>query len=379
MTPSNRRGAAALALAAVLAVPLASGCSRPARAAPAPALPPGQVKLREVPDFVKVAPVEVSSDAGTTQATAKVAFDEGRVSRVGAPVSGRVVELRVQPGDHVRKGQPLLVIASPDAESAFADWIAARADAALAEKNLERQRRLLADQAVSQKEVQQAEGDATKARAARARALARLEVLGISPDDAGGKPSRYLLRAPLDGVVVERPASVGLEVRADSGTPLVTVADLSRLWVLADVFERDLGAVAKGGRAEVRVAAWPGRTWEGKVAHVGDVVDPQSRTVKVRIEVQNPDQKLKPEMFARVSLRGAPAEASLAVPSQAVLSDGAASAVVVALGDGRFERRTIEAGPERDGRVRVLSGLSPGERVVVDGAIYLSAAATGAE
>jgi cobalt-zinc-cadmium efflux system membrane fusion protein len=371
------RLAAALALA--LAVPLASGCTRPARAAPPPSLPPGEVKLKEVPDFVKIAEVEVSSEAAPTEATAKVAFDEGRVSRIGTPVSGRVLELRVQPGDHVRKGQPLLVIASPDAESAFADWIAARADAALAEKNLERQRRLLADQAVSQREVLQAEGEATKARAGRARALGRLEILGISPDDPDGKPSRYLLRAPIDGVVVERPANPGMEVRADAGTSLVTVADLSRLWVLADVFERDLGAVVKGGRAEVHVAAWPGRVWEGKVAHVGDVVDPQSRTVKVRVEVENPDQKLKPEMFARVTLRGAPAAPALTVPSQAVLSDGAASAVVVALGAGRFQRRTIETGPERDGTVRVLAGLVPGERVVVDGAIYLSAAAMGVE
>ena len=274
MTPTHRRGPAALALAAALAAPLASGCSSPARAVPPPALPPGEVKLQQVPEFVKVAEVQVSSEGAPTDATAKVAFDEGRVSRVGTPVSGRVLELRVQPGDRVKKGQPLLVIASPDAESAFADFIAARADAAVTEKNLERQRRLLADQAVSQKEVLQAEGDATKARAARARALARLEVLGISADDPNGRPSRYLLRAPIDGVVVDRPANPGMEVRADSGAPLVTVADLSRLWVLADVFERDVGAVAKGGKAEVRVAAWPGRTWEGKVAYVGDVVDP---------------------------------------------------------------------------------------------------------
>jgi multidrug efflux pump subunit AcrA (membrane-fusion protein) len=109
------------------------------------------------------------------------------------------------------------------------------------------------------------------------------------------------------------------------------------------------------------------------------VVDPQSRTVKVRVEVRNPEQRLKPEMFARVALRGASAAPALAVPAQAVLTDGSASAVMVALGEGRFERRTIEAGPERDGRVRVLSGLARGEHVVVDGAIYLSAAATGVE
>jgi cobalt-zinc-cadmium efflux system membrane fusion protein len=376
-SPSHTRAALALAFALPL---VACGGRSAAASAPRPsAAPPGEVRLSQIPDFVRVAEVETTSEPGATEATGRVAFDEGRVSRVGAPVSGRVVELRVQPGDRVKRGQPLLVIASPDAESAYADWVAARADDALAEKGLERQRRLLADQAVSAKEVLQAEGDATKARAAKARALARLEVLGIAPDDAGGRPSRYLLRAPIDGVVVERPATPGMEVRADSGTPLVTVADLSRLWVLADVYERDVASVSAGGRAEVRVAAWPGKVFEGKVTYVGDLVDPQSRTVKVRVEVQNPEQRLKPEMYARVALRGAAGAPTLAVPSQAVLSDGTASAVMVALGDGRFERRTIEAGPERDGRVRVLAGLAPGERVVVDGAIYLGAAASGVE
>jgi len=372
-----------LAAPAVAAVLLASACggrnAAQGAARPAPP-PPGEVRLQTVPDFIRVAEVEISAESGLTEATGKVAFDEGRVSRVGTPVSGRIVELKVQPGDRVKRGQPLLVIASPDAESAYADWIAARADAALADKNLERQRRLFSDQAVSQKEVLQAEGDATKARAASARALARLEVLGMSPDaPAEARPSRYLLRAPIDGVVVDRPANPGMEVRADAGTPLVTVADLSRLWVLADVYERDVASLSTGGRAEIRVAAWPGKVFEGKVTYVGDVVDPQSRTVKVRVEVQNPEQRLKPEMFARIALQGAAAGPALAVPSQAVLSDGTASAVVVALGDGRFERRTIEAGPERDGRVRILSGLAKGEHVVVDGAIYLSAAASGVE
>jgi len=166
-------------------------------------------------------------------------------------------------------------------------------------------------------------------------------------------------------------------VRADTGAPLVTVADLARLWVAADVYERDLALVAPGGKAEVRVAAYPGRTFEGKVTHVGETVDPQSHTVKVRIELVNPDLALKPEMFARVLLRGGTGAAALTVPAQAILSDGDASAVIVALADGRFQKRTIESGPEQDGRVRVLSGIAPGDRVVVDGALYLKAAADG--
>jgi membrane fusion protein, heavy metal efflux system len=288
-----------------------------------------------------------------------------------------VVELLVRPGDRVRKGQGLLAIASPDAESAVSDYVAAVADKAVADRNLERQRRLFADQATAYKEVLQAESEDTKAAAALARAQGRLEVLGIDPA-AHAMRSRFVLRSPIEGIVVERPALAGMEVRADSGAPLVTVADLSRLWVLADVYERDLGLVTAGQRATVRVAAYPGRTFEGTVIHVGELVDPQTRTVKVRIDVANPTLDLKPEMFARVGFAGRPAAGpGVTVPTSALLSDGDASAVIVALGEGRFQKRTVESGPESDGRVRVLSGIRPGEKVVVDGALYLKSAIEG--
>jgi cobalt-zinc-cadmium efflux system membrane fusion protein len=356
-----------------LCLAAALGCARAPASPPAqPATPPGEVRLERVPDFVKVAPVTAVSEAGVTAATGKVAFDEERVSRVASPVSGRVVELLAHPGDRVRRGQGLLVIASPDAGSAVADHVAAVADEAVARRNLERQRRLLADQAVSQKEVLQAESDATKAAAAVARAAGRLEVLGIDPGSPDVRTSRFVLRSPLDGVVVERPAFPGMEVRPDSGTPLVTVADLGRLWVVADVYERDLSRVARGQAVSVRVAAEPGRAFDGTVTPGGELVDAATRTVKVRIEVLNPRLELKPEMFARVVIQGAaPASPSLTVPASAVLSDGQASAVVVALADGRFLRRTVEVSGEQDGRVRILTGVREGEQVVVDGALFI--------
>ncbi|BDG08912.1 efflux RND transporter periplasmic adaptor subunit [Anaeromyxobacter paludicola] len=359
-----------LALAATL-----SACSR-AASAPAGAPPPpgpGVLELRAVPAYVRVAPVEVSRDGGLATATGRVGFDEDHTSRVGSPLSGRVVELQARPGDRVRRGQPLLAIASPDAESAVADLVAAEADLTAARKNLERSRRLFADQAVPYKDVLQAETDATKAEAARSRARSRLEVLGIDPA-VGAHRSRFVLRAPLDGVVVERAAMPGMEVRADSGAPLVTVADLRRLWVQADVYERDLGLASVGQRAAVTVPAFPGETFAGTVTHIGDLVDPQTRTVKVRVEVENPSQRLKPEMFARVTLIGRPgAPAGLTVPADAILSDGQASAVIVAVSPGRFQKRPVALGPEQDGRIRVLSGLSPGDQVVVDGGLYLKA------
>jgi RND family efflux transporter MFP subunit len=169
-----------------------------------------------------------------------------------------------------------------------------------------------------------------------------------------------------------------MEVRPDSGTPLVTVADLTRLWVLADVYERDLARVQAGAKAVVRVVASPGKTWEGKVTHVGDLVDASTRTVKLRIEVANPTLELKPEMFARVTLQAPPSPTpELSVPSSALLSDGETSAVVVALGKGRFQKRAVETGAEADGRVHILSGLAAGDSVVVDGALFLKAAIDG--
>jgi len=339
-----------------------------------PSGPPGEVRLEPPPAFLKLAPVTEASEPTVTAATGRVTFDEERVSRVASPVSGRVVELLAHVGDRVGRGQALLVIASPDAQSAVADQVAALADQGVAERSLERQRRLYADQAVPYKEVLQAESDATKAAAAVARANGRLEVLGIDPRSPDVRASRFVLRAPLAGVVVERPAFLGMEVRPDSGTPLATVADLSRLWVVADVYERDVGRVSAGQAASVRLTAAPERAFQGLVRHVGELVDPATRTVKVRLEVPNPGRELKPEMFARVVIQGtAPATAALTVPSGAILSDGDSSAVVVALGEGRYAKRTVEVGGEQDGRVRVLSGLRPAEQVVVDGALLVKA------
>jgi membrane fusion protein, heavy metal efflux system len=358
---------AAPAAVAALAVAGAVG-GGPARAS----TPGGEATVATPAAFLRTAPVALTREGGAATATARVAFDEERVSRVGSPVSGRVLELLARPGDRVKKGQALLLIASQDVETASADVVAAEADLRVAEKALERARRLDADQAIPHKDVLAAESDAVKARAAVARARSRLDVLGVTDGERSPR-ARFTLRAPIEGIVVERPATVGMEVRADTGAPLVTVADLSRVWVLADVYERDLGLVAKGQQAEVRVPAYPGETFRGAVTNVGDLVDPATRTVKIRVEVPNPALRLKPEMFARVLLAGGRGEPALTVPVDALLSDGDTVSVIVALGKDRFQKRSIEVGPEQEGRVRVLAGLRPGEEVVVDGALFVKA------
>jgi cobalt-zinc-cadmium efflux system membrane fusion protein len=362
---------------ALLALPLLlTAChskSEPDRPSVGAETPTGDLQLdpsgRKI-QYLKYAEAAVSGTALVSTATGKIAFDEDHTSRVGSPLSGRVDSLLVKPGDVVRKGQPLLTIVSPEVEAAISELQAADADLSLQKRTVERTRALFADQAVARKDVAQAESDLAKAGAARERARARLSLLGINP---GEHTSRFTLRAPIAGTVVERQALPGAEVRGDAGTPLVTISELDRVWVFADVYERDLASVKAGQTGQVSVASYPGVSFPAQIEHVGEVEDPQTRTVKVRLAAANPDHKLKPEMFARVVLPLSGPAAAVTVPGNAVLTDGDANVVIVSITDGKFAKRKVEVGSEVDGRLAVLSGLRPGERVVVEGALFVKA------
>jgi cobalt-zinc-cadmium efflux system membrane fusion protein len=317
--------------------------------------------------FIKLAEVTAEADVSMASATGKVAFNEDVTSRVGSPVSGRVAQLHVQLGDKVKKGQPLITIASPEVEAARAEAIQASADMQLAQRAYDRAERLFADGNIPKKDLQSAEDDLIKAKSNVQRTDARLQLLGVNRETFS--PS-YVLRAPIDGTVVERAILPGQEVRSDGGTPLITIADLKTLWVLADIYERDLERAEEGSMAEVRVAAYSD-VFKGVVKHVGEVVDPNTHTVKVRILVDNTDGRLKPEMFAKVTLSQKKPKTVIAVPSSAVLSDGETNSVIVADAHGNYQVRNIDVGAERDGKVRVLSGLNTGEKIVVQGALFV--------
>jgi cobalt-zinc-cadmium efflux system membrane fusion protein len=179
------------------------------------------------------------------------------------------------------------------------------------------------------------------------------------------------LRAQVAGTIVERNVLVGQEVRADQATPLLTVSNLDTVWVQGDAYEQDLSLVAVGDDVTIRVPAYPGQTFPGKVAYVGDVVDPATRTVKVRCVADNKSRKLKPEMFAKVDVLNAPDRKLVLVPAQAVLNEGEKTIVIVASEGNVFRARRVDVGPEAEGRVRVLDGLRPGEKIVTDGAIFM--------
>ena len=319
-------------------------------------------------DFIKVEVVKESDGAGKVTLSGKVTFDEDRTQRVASPIDGRATAILVNLGDQVRGGQALVQLSSPHVGQIQSDAQKALTDLGVAEKGIERLHKLQGIGAASEKEVAQAEGDFKKARSDYGRAEAQLKALGISPSDPA---VNVALRSQIPGVVVERNVLVGQEVRSDGAAPLLTISSLDSVWVLADAYEQDLGLVTEGAKVTIRVPAYPSETFTGKVKHIGEVVDPNTRTVKIRCVVANPGHRLKPEMFAKIDVETPRGAKLITVPSKAVLNDGDKAMVVVATEGNIFRTRVVQVGPEIEDSVRIVAGLTPGEKIVTAGAIFM--------
>ena len=274
-------------------------------------------------------------------------------------------------------GQVLLSIESADISAAYSDFVKAESDLNLAKRNYELAKDLYETKALSKKDLVQAENDYLKAQAEFKRARGRLLALRV-PASELDKPraerlitSRFDLKSPLTGTVVERNVTVGQTVGADPTQMLYTIADLNVLQVVAEVYERDLSSVSKEAPVTVTVEAYPDETFPGTIAYVGDVVDPTTRTIKVRCNVTNRDLKLKPEMFARVQLKVGSGTPALAVPKEAVIEVAGQAFVFVQSSDGRYVRRPVVTGTISGDTIQIREGLQAGERVVVKGALLL--------
>lgn len=343
---------------------------------------PGEVWLspQQMSDArLRVAPVQAHQGQDQVSAAGRVTFDDLRVSHVFSPVTGKVTRILADPGHPVKKGAPLALIESPDVGIAFSDLGKARADLMAADHELRRQKELYDAHAGSQRDFETAEDNFEKAKAEmdRARQKARLFRQG----SADAVTQEFTLRAPIDGEVIVRSVNPGMEVQGQyaSGTALelFTVGRLDHLWVVADVFEMDLGRIALGAAVRVKVVAYPEQTFEGRVDWISDTLDPQSRTARVRCSLENPRHVLKPEMYASVVIAVAGGEV-LALPQTAVLQMADHDVVFIADGDTpdrrrRFQRRVVELDDRREGgEVTILRGLVPGELVVTAGGILLS-------
>ena len=337
-------------------------------------------------DLVRIAP-EMLRDLKLTTAKAEartaqegvsvlgeLRVNENAYAAVSTPIAARVAALHAEPGQGVRAGQVLAELQSPELGRARAAYESAAARQELAAKTLERKRGLAAERIVSLGELQQAESAAAEAGAELRASRAALAAFGVPLAAASGDPSRFPLSTPIAGTVLERKALRG--ETADPSMPLFRVADLSRLWLVVQSFERDAMRVAEGGAARVTFAALPGRAFQGTVARVGKEVESASRTVPVRIEIPNPEGLLRPGMSATAWLPLADAGGLvITVPTSALQRLEEGWSVFIPRSEGTFEARHVGRGRDLGGEVEILSGLEAGETVVVDGAFLLKAEA----
>ena len=317
--------------------------------------------------FLKLATAEASRDRWTDSEPARITIDQARASRVGVPVAGRVTRVFVELGQRVTRGEPLFALASPEIAALEAEREKAGVELEAARSTFERVRALVATRAMPAKEETNARHQLEEAEVGQRLAAAKMRSLKVSPD-AGHE---FTVPAPRDGVVVEKSVLVDQQVSPDSSGALMVVADLSSVWVMADLFEAEALAVRPGVAARVTSPSLPGTEEEGRVEMVSSVVDPARHTLPVRIRLANPQGLLRPNLYARVRFAAAPPRDAVEVPASAVLSDGERQYVYVEDGGGRFARREVSVGAAHEGRVAVLSGLRAGEKVAAEGAILL--------
>lgn len=316
-----------------------------------------------------VAPAPAEERGAVVTAPGIVESDPARTVNVLPPGTGRVREVKVALGDRVQRGQVLATIDSPDLAQAYSDYDKAAAASALAAKNLKYQEEQFRIGASAQRELESARSDNQQAAAEYERARVRLRAMGAA-EDAQGEGRLLKVRAPAAGSITAFAIAPGATINDDTQS-IMTLADLSVVWVTALIAERDVGSVARDQDAEITVDAYPGRTLHGRVLFVADVIEPDSRRDKTRIALPNPDGALKPNMFARVTLRG-PARPRVVLPSSALLMNNDRTTVFVAVAPWTFERRTVQPLLEEGAQVAIESGVAPGEPVVVKGGILLN-------
>ena len=373
------------ALAALGLILATAGCGERPSQDPAAAAPKPEARAADAPKPTAVTTVapEYRTRHSALETSGKVTFNEEGLVRINATVTGRVLEVLAKPGDVVEAGHRLLVVDSSDLGLAKTDYAKAVADVERSEAALKLARELFEVRAIAAKEIRDAENEYRRTTAERERASSRLRTLGVKTEQLADIAARkdaattLVITAPRGGVVVERNVTPGQVVaygQSDTPASLFVIADLSTMWVLADVYEPDVPTVKPGQPMVVRLPCCPNDRYEGTVAYISDSVDRETRTVKVRGAVPNRGRALKAEMFVKVSIATGSARA-LTVPQSAVHRENGATFVLVATGPDAYERRPVTLGADLDGSVEVRQGVTPSDRVVSQGSILLKKSA----
>jgi len=332
---------------------------------------------------LKIEEVSLRSLKSVLEVPGKFQFNENKLAHVGSRVPGRIVEVRANLGDNVKEGDSLAIIDSTELGTAQSEYLKAKANLLAQEKSYQRAKKLLEGKAISLGEFQKREAEYLTVRAEFNAAEDRLHLLGLSEAELKRIGSEHIInskvavRAPFSGTVVERHATLGEVI--EPAANLFTVADLSKLWVIADVPEKDIPLVMTGLPVEIKVSPYPNEVFKGTVTYVGDQIDPSTRTVKVRTEIDNPSGKLKPEMFATIFITTQVMSDVLAIPGEAVQTDGNKKIVFVNKGNGGFERREVSLGRQLDSFYQVVNGVKAGEKIVTKGSFLLKSEAQKGE
>ena len=330
---------------------------------------------------IRVEPVQTAAvPTDEVVAPGKIEVNPNRVSHIVAPVAGQVADVFVKIGDFVRKGEPVMAIHSPDSESALSAHLQAEAAVTLAksaelkaEMDYNRTKDLFQHEAMAQKDLLAAEtvwaqskAATEQANAIREQAKNHLTVLGLQP---GYFQQPVVVRSPISGKVLEMSVVSG-EYRNDTNAPLMTIADLSSVWVSADVPESYIRFIQLQEKVGISLVAYPGEAFEGHVSRIADTVNPQTRTVKVQAEIQNPSGRLRSEMFGSVH-HVASMKVMPVLPPAAVIQTGGKSIVFVEVEPGRFKQTEVTVGKRTGDWIPVVSGVERGDRIVVDGAMLV--------
>jgi cobalt-zinc-cadmium efflux system membrane fusion protein len=322
---------------------------------------------------VQVVTVQTSKLPRTLRLTGAVAYNAFKTTPVITQVGGPVSRILVLPGQQVKQGQPMLEVSSPDYSQLLDGYLKAADAYRLADKNYARAKDLYEHHAIAERDLEQAESDRTQAEADRNAAEQGMKILGIQkPEDLAKAPSsaQIPVLAPISGEVVERLVSPGQVMQAGQ-TQAFTISDMSQVWVLVNVYQADLAYVHDGDDVAVQTDAYPD-TFHGKVSYVSPAVDPNTRTLQARVVVDNKGEKLKRDMYCTVTLTAGTVSNAIALPDAAVLRDDENQPFVyVAANSNQFGRRPVDIGNSQNGRTQILKGLSPGDKVVGDGSLFL--------
>lgn len=322
---------------------------------------------------VQVLTVQPATLARTLRLTGAVAYNSFRTTPVITPVSGPVARIAVVPGQKIRKGEPMLYVASPDYSQLRTNYLKARDAYALAKKSNARAQDLFQHHAIAEQNVEQAQSAEIQASGDLASSQAALKVMGITdPDElVNGPPSFEVpVKAPINGEVVEQDVSVG-QLLQPGATQCFMISDTSNVWVLVNIYQKDLPYVRVGDTVAIQTDTYPD-VFHGRISYVAASLDPNTRTLQARIETNNPGEKLKKDMYVTATVNAGAIPNAIALPDAAVLRDSENQPFVyAAAGSNQFGRRAVTLGESLNGQTQITSGLKAGDQVIGNGSLFL--------